>query len=610
MYGLNDLFLEALRATVLTALLFYLVVRARHSRFARLPGARLIVTGFALLLLATLLDITDEIPGLEQYVVIGATETEAYIETLFGYLAGFGSIFAGFVKMIPSIARIETVGQELRESEAKFRSFFDTIPDVVSITRLCDGLVVDLNPAVQDLAGRPREYFIGRSSIELKVWANPADRERMVQEVVANGAVHNMEAQLNTGNGQLRDCLVSARLMGLRGEPHILAVFKDITERRDVLRALQESENRFRLIFESSPDPLIIAWADGGGIIDVNRAFIAQTGITAEEARGRNSSELKLWTDPGQREEFLGILMSEGAVFNFEAGFRMSDGAQRTGLTSAQLIELGGVSCILIDIRDITRQKQAESVLLEMDRMKSEFISTAAHELRTPLATMLGYTELLLTSGDFAGFTDQQRAEFLSEIYLKGETLSRIIDEMLDISRIESGHPIALDLQPHQPLALLHKVVHRFELQNSRHLFQLAFAENQPEALVCDLHRITQVLDNLLSNAVKYSPRGGMITVRGEAAGNDYMISIGDQGIGMTPEQQSRVFDKFYRADSSNTAIGGLGLGMSIARQIIEVHGGRIWLESEPGVGTTARFTLPQALQGSVGARLPAVTEV
>ncbi|MCM2263972.1 MAG: PAS domain S-box protein [Desulfuromonadales bacterium] len=593
MYGLNDLLLEVLRATFLAALLFYLVVGARHSRFARLPGARFIVVGFSLLLLATLLDITDEIPGLERYVVIGATQTEAYIETIFGYLAAFATLFVGFIKIIPSIAKIEEVSQELRESEEKFRSVFETIPDVISITRLSDGLVADLNPAIQELSGLPREHFIGRSSIDLKTWANPADRERMVQSVLKGGSIRNMEAQLNTGGGQLRDCLVSARLMHLQGEPHILAVFKDITERNEVLRALRDSEARFRLIFELSPDPLIIAKANGGGIVDVNRAFVAETGISVEEAQGKNSVELNIWADPEQRSIFLDLLRQNGAVINLEAGFRMKDGAIRTGLVSAQLVELGATPCILIDIRDITQQKQAEQALLEMDRMKSEFISTAAHELRTPLATMLGYTELIRSPDEFGGFNEEQREDFLAEIYLKGETLSRIIDEMLDISRIESGHPIALDRQPHEPAALLSKVLRRFEMQSPKHLFQSEFPGKQPEVIPCDLHRITQVLENLLSNAVKYSPQGGSITVHGETVGTDYVISIADQGIGMAPEQLERVFDKFYRADSSNTAISGLGLGMSIARQIIEAHSGRIWMKSEPGVGTTVTFSMP-----------------
>ena len=595
MYGLNDPFLEGIRAVILVVLIGYLVVRGRRSQFSRLPGAWLITLGFCLLLLATLLDITDEFPGLERYVVIGATPAEAWLETIFGYLAGFVCIFVGVVKVIPALDKAEEVKGHLSESEEKFRSVFETIPEVVAITRLSDGLVVDLNPAFEELTSLSRDQLIGRSSLEVDLWVDPADRDRMMQGVRAHGLIRNFEARFNTSGGQVRDCLVSARLMHLQGEPHILAVFKDITERKAALRSLQESETRFRLVFESSPDPLVIARADGGGILEVNQAFAAETGISREEAVGKTSTELNLWADPVRREQFLMQLRRDGAVANFEARFRRKNGELRTGLASAQLLELSGSSCMLLDTRDITAQKQAEDLLMEMDRMKSDFISTAAHELRTPLATMLGYTELLRMPDEFGSFSVAQRAEFLEEINLKGETLSRIIDELLDISRIESGQKISLDQQPHEPRALLANVLRCFEVQSQKHRFHLESPGVQPSTVVCDLHRLTQVLENLLSNAVKYSPRGGTITVSGESSGAEYVISVADQGIGMTAEQQARVFDKFYRVDASNTAISGLGLGMSIARQIVEEHGGRIWVKSAIGAGTTVTFTLPLA---------------
>jgi PAS domain S-box-containing protein len=472
MHGLNDPLFESLRAAILAALIVYLVVFGRHSRFARHPGAWLIITGFVLVFIAAVFDVTDEIPGLERYVIIGATPFEVYLETI-GYLAGFLCLFGGFVNLVPAVARLEKVEQDLRDSEA-----------------------------------------------------------------------------------------------------------------------------RFRLIFESSPDPLIIARADGSGILEVNQAFVSGTGISKGEAWGKTSADLNIWVEPAQRDEFLALLRKHGAVVNFEARLRRRDGEVRTCLASAQLITLDGVLCMLLGTRDITRQKEAENALLEMDRMKSDFISTAAHELRTPLATMLGYTELLRESEMFGNFSEERRTEFLDEIYQKGEALSRIVDEMLDVSLIESGHSVALDLQPQVPSELLGKIVRRFELQNPKHRFRLELPGEQPGALRCDLHRITQVLDNLLSNAVKYSPRGGMITLCGQLVDSVYMVSVSDQGIGMTQEQLERVFDKFYRADSSNTAISGLGLGMSIAQQIVELHGGKIWVESTVGEGAKVSFSLPVDLSG------------
>jgi signal transduction histidine kinase len=244
---------------------------------------------------------------------------------------------------------------------------------------------------------------------------------------------------------------------------------------------------------------------------------------------------------------------------------------------------------------DTSAEKAAERTLVEMSKIKSEFISTAAHELRTPLSAIMGYTEFVRHPDEFGGFSRGQINEFLDEIIDRGEALSRLIDDLLDISRIESGKPINLDLQEVCLVSVLLKSAEFFKVHAARHRFVVDIPTASEETLcVIDRYRINQVLENLLSNAVKYSPAGREIFLRCHQQGDAWAISVADQGIGMTPEQVERVFDKFYRADSSNTAVSGLGLGMSIARQIIEDHGGRIAVQSSKGVGTICTFTLPR----------------
>ena len=243
---------------------------------------------------------------------------------------------------------------------------------------------------------------------------------------------------------------------------------------------------------------------------------------------------------------------------------------------------------------DITLRKKAEQALVEMDRMKSEFISTAAHELSTPLSTMMGYTEFLRNPDEFGDFSEEQKRDFINEVYENGETLSRIIEDLLDISRIESGKSIPLVLQEENILDILRKKIRNYTTQDSTHTFHLDLPDEpgRPEVLV-DRHRINQALENLLSNAVKYSPKGTKVVLSGREHRDGWEIRVEDQGIGMNPEQLNRIFDKFYRADASNTAIKGLGLGMSIVRQVIAAHGGTIRVESTEGQGTTVIFTLP-----------------
>ncbi|PLX83082.1 MAG: hypothetical protein C0616_00810 [Desulfuromonas sp.] len=366
-----------------------------------------------------------------------------------------------------------------------------------------------------------------------------------------------------------------------------------LNDRNQALAAFRESEQRFRLAFETIPDPVVLARLQDGGIVDVNRAFEETTGITKADALGKNSAEIGVWVNPEMRQIFRCRLQDDGEVINLEEAFRVKDGGVRTCSLSAKVFTIRDVPHILIIVRDITAEKQVENALRDMDRIKSEFISTAAHELRTPLAAMMGYTELLKDPSMVDSVSDAQRDGFLEEIYDRGEALSRIIDDLLDISRIESGVPIELNREPVDLTELLGKSIRLFRAQSDSHSFHLDMADDIGlDTIKVDRYRINQVLENLLSNAVKYSAAGSEVRVGCRKVDGSIEISVADQGIGMSPEEMSRVFDKFYRADSSDTAVSGLGLGMSIAKQIVESHQGRIWVESKKGEGSVFRFSL------------------
>lgn len=227
----------------------------------------------------------------------------------------------------------------------------------------------------------------------------------------------------------------------------------------------------------------------------------------------------------------------------------------------------------------------------ENERMKSEFISTAVHELSTPLTAIMGYSELLLSGQEFSPEDSQ---EFLTIINEKADFLSGLVGEMLDISRIESGRPLELRQKEHSVEELFERPIHHFKYFSANHQFSVSI--KSPELkLPCDKEKIWQVMENLCSNAVKYSPGGGEIEVSGTPVEQGYQMTVSDQGIGMTKEQLSRVFEKFYRCNQSDTSVGGTGLGMTIVKSIIDAHDGRVWLESELGQGTRVHFILPHA---------------
>ncbi len=238
------------------------------------------------------------------------------------------------------------------------------------------------------------------------------------------------------------------------------------------------------------------------------------------------------------------------------------------------------------------KHKRALSELLKSNQLKGEFISTAAHELRTPVSSVMGFAELLLDDKLSMSLTGEQRREYLQEINENCGRLDRIIDDLLDVARIDAGKKIPLDRQPTSIVALLEKLINCFNLKGQDKL-NLEIMPGIPETIMVDRHRIRQVIENLVSNAIKYSPEESAISIIVERDDCHCEVTVVDRGIGMTKEQVDHVFDKFYRVDGSDTAVRGLGLGMSIVKQVIEDHGGMVWIDSLLGAGSSVHFTLP-----------------
>jgi len=237
---------------------------------------------------------------------------------------------------------------------------------------------------------------------------------------------------------------------------------------------------------------------------------------------------------------------------------------------------------IVTIMHDVTHER-------EVDRMKTEFISTAAHELRTPLTSIQGFSEILMTRDDL-GLEEQKK--FLSYINKQSVGLTNIINDLLDISRIESGRGFALNKLLYNATDSIKNVIPYFQEQYKGHRFEVVPLE-EPLELYADKEKMEQVFKNLLSNAAKYSPGGGLICVTEKVSMCNYVVTVEDNGVGMTPEQLEKVFDKFYRVDASDTGIEGTGLGMTIVKHIVEAHNGQITLKSEPGKGTIVTFTVP-----------------
>ena len=228
----------------------------------------------------------------------------------------------------------------------------------------------------------------------------------------------------------------------------------------------------------------------------------------------------------------------------------------------------------------------------EMDRLRSEVMATLSHELRTPLAAIKGYSTALLL--DEVEWPEDKRREFLGLIDEECENLQTMIADILDSSLIDVGQ-LVVEPQPVRLQRLAHETADEMQRRTERHRLIVDFSPDFP-IVDADSRRIKQVIRNILDNALKYSPNGGLVVIRGQVRPTDVVVSVSDEGVGISPEDLIPLFEKYFRVKSpTGYHVAGTGLGLPVARAIVEAHGGRIWAESKVGHGTTLCFSLPRA---------------
>ena len=372
------------------------------------------------------------------------------------------------------------------------------------------------------------------------------------------------------------------------GRPlRLVGTHKDLSRQKEAELVLKEAladarraRDKIDAILRSVGDGLLVT-DTAGRIILMNQAAEKLLCLSLEQACGRTAEELAAALPEPLLRDLTGA--AESQILDMEIADAQAGLVRVVQARTCAVEDHEGLYSGLVTIlRDVTQAR-------EMERMKNEFISTAAHELRTPLTSVLGFAELAMHQQEVD--VEAQR-EYLAIIYEKGQTLTKIVDELLDLSRMESGRLVSLEKERCCLGELVRQLASHYARVSPRHRVEAVVPPYEPELWI-DRGKILQVLENILGNALKYSPRGGAIRLVAGPEQDEYRVAVADEGIGMTAEQVARVFDKFYRADVSNTAIEGLGLGMTIARKIVEAHNGRIWVESEEGRGTKVVFALP-----------------
>lgn len=353
----------------------------------------------------------------------------------------------------------------------------------------------------------------------------------------------------------------------------------------------QVSEEKQRL------DTIIANSADGIMILDpdqrvqvVNRSLSELTGWSAEAARGRLCHEVLDLRDRQGRplcdQDCPLREIAGGQHFYIEGDLvRRNHKRVTVGVSYTPLFDQDGeLMSIICNAHDITRFREAEE-------LKSTFISVISHELKTPVALIKGYAGTLRRED--AHWDQETLSEGLAIIEEESDRLARLIDNLLDTSRVQAG-ALRLEISDVYLPRVAAKVAERLQSQTTSHEIKVAFPENYPP-VDGDEERLEGVLYNLLTNAIKYSPDGGEIRVGGRFDDKEAIVFVADQGVGIAPEDRAQLFRPFSRVDSGLARrTPGAGLGLFLCKAIIDALGGRIWVESAPGEGSTFYFALPR----------------
>ncbi|MBN1332033.1 PAS domain S-box protein [Candidatus Dojkabacteria bacterium] len=507
------------------------------------------------------------------------------------YLVGESKRIHCNIRDITARRKSEREAQKLlRLSEEKFSKAFHTSPYVMTITEMKTGKFIEINEEFTKLTGYSREETLANSSIGLGVWSDKEDRELIAAKLLAGLPVNNQECQFKTKSGEERTGLYSAQLIELNQGLCILSSVTDITEREKTQRLIHDIKNRDEALLESIGDA-VFATDVSGKILLFNKMAEKMTGKSATEVIGKHYKEAVTFIseDTGKpHEDFIVSAVDEDKITKMGSHVELirKDGVKIPVADSAAPIkDMEGkiIGCVVV-FHDVTQERL-------VDRAKTEFVSLASHQLRTPLSTINWYVEMLL-SLDVGNLTPKQK-QYSEQISKASRRMVDLVNALLNVSRLELGtfmiEPKRVNIKKTAQGCLneLKSKIVKKKLNVRQSYKGVSYIKADPQLL-------TIIFQNLLSNAIKYSNNNGRVglTVKKEKSG--ILIKISDAGIGIPKHQQKGIFQKLFRADNAKTLDpDGTGLGLYIVKQITDYTGGEVWFRSIENKGTTFYIRLP-----------------
>jgi PAS domain S-box-containing protein len=479
-------------------------------------------------------------------------------------------------------------------SAAPFVAVLEAALDAI-ITIDHEGRVLHFNPAAERLFGYRHDEALGRDIDDLLTPPEPPGRGLRWHVASATGpiVVQRLEMLARRADGGVFPVALTVARLPSEGPPAFTGYVRDLTEQKRAEAALRQSEESYRELVENAND-IIYTHDLSGTLTSWNRAGEHILGYTAEETRGMNIARLVAPEHLERARQMTARKVAQGGRTAYELDVFTKDGRRVTVEISSRLARQPGLPPQVQGMaRDVTERKRAEQALKETDRKKDEFLATLAHELRNPLAPIRNALQILRLAGD-----NRAAVAHVHEVMERQvDQMIRLVDDLLDVSRITRGK-----IELRRERLELGAVV-RSALETSRPLIESARHELTvlpppgPLAVEGDKTRLAQVVSNLLNNSAKYTPEGGHIWLTVERSGGQAVVRVRDNGMGIPAEMLSHVFEMFTQLDKSrHRSQGGLGIGLTLVRNLVAMHGGTVEAHSDgPGKGSEFVVRLPLA---------------
>jgi len=544
--------------------------------------------------------------------------------SLLHYPIQFGNKTVAVYAIYSDITERKQMEEEMRRATEEWRTTFDSITDLVFINDK-NFRLLRVNKAFADAFKMKPMELIGKTCYEIVHGTNepvPNCPHKKTLKIEGSASAEFFEPNLGI-HLEVSTSPIFDDKGEVVGSVHIA---HDITERKRMEEALVDEATRRRILVEQSRDGIVIL-DQNGKVYEANQRFAEMLGYSPEE-----TAQLHVWDWDTQwtREQLLEMLQSvDAAGDHFQTYHRRKDGTVYDVEISTNGAVYAGQKLVFCVCRDITERKRAEEELQKKDeqlnaqneelraaneelmaqqqeliektrevdeanRLKSEFLAHMSHELRTPLNVIIGFSELMMDK--VPGEINDKQRQCLDDILSSGQHLLGLINEVLDLSKIESGK-MRLKLTNFALSELIEPLTRSMApiLMPRKQSLDIEIEEGLP-LVYASKAKVEQVLLNLLDNSSKFTPDGGKLKIKADREDGWCQVSVIDNGIGIKKEDQERMFEPFYQLDNPLTKEkSGTGLGLIIAKQIIEKHGGRLWVESEYGKGSRFTFTLPLA---------------